>query len=114
MTDQIIKQAVHHYHTSCENIAEIFRDKYFGRGADLYNIGNDFDGVWGVSDFYYFNLSDMALALELKVTWKCLEDWYENCLETENTQYNLRNWAKLDKFAKKTQFKTKHENKKNL
>ena len=68
-TNATIKQAIHHYHTSCENIAGLFRDTYFGRSTNLHNIGEEFGGVWGVGH-YFFTLSNMAFALEKGLTKK--------------------------------------------
>ena len=83
------------YHEICTKISNEFNKKYFDGDADMYNIGNDFDGVWGVND-YYFNLSDMAIALELDVKEKELFSWYDQWTDPDNNnQINLRNWHKL-------------------
>ena len=91
-----IKQTIECYHIMCENIANLFADRYFEKGAFLHNIGREFDGVWNVND-YYFNLSDMALALELDMEWKALEAWYDQWTDTDETKIrvNMRSYKYL-------------------
>jgi hypothetical protein len=84
------------YYQSCRDIAQVFNKKYFDGEADMYDIGGEVDGVWGVNDFY-FDIQSMAQALQLKLTIDELMSWYDQWTDTDESKIkvNMKNWKYL-------------------
>jgi hypothetical protein len=108
-----INKLITKYHKICEDIAYEFNKVYFDGEADTDNLGDDYDGVWEVGD-YYFTLSDMALALELRMSRESLFDWHDQWTDPsyKKPRINMRNWRELGKdlkYCKKCVQMTNHK-----
>lgn len=81
------------YYQSCRDIAEEFNKKYFDGEADMNAIGGELDGVWGVNDFF-FDIQNMAQALEYKFSLDELMSWYYQWTDSDESKIrvNMKNW----------------------
>jgi len=107
------------YDKACLEIAKEFWNKYFKEDEEdtfesnykrdyIYPIGGQLDGIWQVND-YFFNLSDMVVALRHEATWEQLSEWYDGMVYKKKRQNlisflkfnwikwnNIREWTDLD------------------
>lgn len=69
-----------------------FVDWYFDGIVDMYNIGNDYFGVWGLNDEFW-DFSDIVRALDNKdkLTPDELSSWYWTSVEAEK-RINLNSY----------------------
>ncbi len=76
------------YYKACQDIADKFNKVYFDGEADMYAIGGELDGVWGVND-YFFDIQNMCQALELDFKWGDLMYWYDQWTDTDEKRLRL-------------------------
>jgi len=83
------------YYQACFDLAEEFNKIYFNGVADKFAIGGELDGVWGIND-YFFDIQQMAQAIEWELTEEELFDWYEQWVdvdEVDQGRMNIKNYA---------------------
>lgn len=97
---------VRQYNNACIKIAEKFWNKYYHnlyeinfeialKSSDIYAIGGDEGGVWQIGDEFW-NIPDMATALEYSATIEQVNEWYWNTIgetdETKKKHQSLKNY----------------------
>lgn len=76
------------YYEACFDLAEEFNKKYFEDEAGMNAIGGELDGVWEVNDFF-FDIQNMAQALEYEFTQDELFDWYYQWTDSDESKLRL-------------------------
>lgn len=89
-------KAYKQYVMSCENLVKRFCDQYFDNTEDYYFIGNEPDGVVGISD-YFFSVSDIAKFLKHDATEDEVFGYYDYQIDQEGKGINLENWLKSER-----------------
>lgn len=86
------------YELACNELAEYFVTKYFGKDAEYYWIGDEVGGVIEVAD-RFFSMSDIADFVRHKYSAKMLFSYYDQKLDSDmknkEWRYNIKNYKKL-------------------
>lgn len=82
------------YDHACRDIADMFNRKYFEGQAEMYPIGGEVDGIWGVND-YFFSIQNMFQALELNLSENDLFAWYDQWIGNKKPSLNMKNFKYL-------------------
>jgi len=88
------KKILKNYYRACCDLAVLFDEIYFEGKADIYPIAHEPDGVWGVND-YFFDIQNMAQAIEYEFTEDELFEWYDRWTSGEDKEISMKNFKKL-------------------
>jgi hypothetical protein len=86
------------YELACDELAQYFVTKYFGKEAEFYWIGDERGHVIEVAD-RFFSMEDIANFIRHKYSAKMLFKYYDEKLACDSKdkewRYNIKNYKKL-------------------
>jgi hypothetical protein len=86
------------YELACDELAQYFVVKYFGKEAEYYWIGDEIGGVIDINE-RFFSIDDMVNFLRYKYSAKMLFKYYDEKLECDSKGkdwgYNIKSYKKL-------------------
>jgi 3-hydroxy-3-methylglutaryl CoA synthase len=86
------------YELACDELAQYFVTKYFGKGAEYYWIGNEPGGCIAVAD-RFFSMEDISDFIRHKYSAKMMFEYYDQKLacdmKDKEWRYNIKNYKKL-------------------
>jgi hypothetical protein len=104
-----IDHALNDYEKSCQELAKMFRDKYFAKSIEVDFVSGDVTGIAEIADLY-FTIDTMYQYLKYKYTKEQMFKRYDAELENAMLKKPLpftciRDWKQIEKFANKNKLK---------
>ena len=96
---QLQKDLITNWQDATQALATRFKDKYFGKDAEMWWVADNIGGTLEISD-HYFSLDDMLISLKQNVTITNMFGYYSFDLDNAmkgKTRINYKTWLQLIK-----------------